>query len=368
MHVLATADPPAHTRHRKLLQPHLSPAALAGLEPALRDIVDEQLAPLLAAGGGDVVTALANAVPARVICHVIGISQQHARFVMERVSATAPLMDGVADLDGMVGAGTAALDLTEFAQTQLVAARDMPASDRTGLLSVLVAAIEAGVLDDDEARNLLVLLFNAGTETTSSLIANTIETVARDPELQDELRRDPQRIPFALEDLLRDDGPFQFHYRWSTADVDLGGTRIPANSRVLLMWAAGNRPSPDEAGASDGSGNAVTATHLAFGRGLHFCIGAPLARLEARVAIAQLLTSTSRIRLDAAHPPARFRSIFLRLHVSHYVLVDQPRWIRSRRSGRMNQSPGMTFTTARFFCVRLLCSHPCDPAAGSRTA
>jgi cytochrome P450 family 144 len=224
----------------------------------------------------------------------------------------------------MTRAGTAALELMDFTQAQLDSARGRSTNDRTGLLGVLVDAIEAEVLDDDEARNLLVILFNAGTETTSSLIANTIETLARDPELQDELRRDPERIP-ALDDVLRDDGPFQFHYGWSTTDLDLGGTRIPANSRVLLMWAAGNRPSPDDRrDLHDGPDNSASTVHLAFGRGLHFCIGAPLARLEARISIARLLARTSRIRLDPDHPPERYRSIFLRRHASLHVIADRP--------------------------------------------
>jgi cytochrome P450 family 144 len=322
-HVLATADPPAHTRHRKLLQPHLSPAALAQLEPSLCEIVDEQLAPIVAAGGGDVVAGLSNPVPALTICRIVGIAPQHAPFVMERVTATGPLMDGVADLGGMMSAGTAALELMDFTQTQLDEARSTPSGARSGLLGVLVDAIDAKLLDDGEARNLLVLLFNAGTETTSSLIASTIETLARDPDLQDELRRDPERIPSALERVLRDDGPFQFHYRWSTTDIDLGGTRIPANSRVLLMWAAANRPSPDEAGTSPGEPSEPTnAAHLAFGRGLHFCIGAPLARLEARIAIARLLVNTSRIRLNPDYAPERPRSIFLRRHARLHLIVE----------------------------------------------
>jgi cytochrome P450 len=321
--VLATADPPTHTRQRRLLQPHLSPAALADLEPVLCDMVDELLDPIIAAGGGDVVAGLTNPMPARTICRIAGIAAHHAPFVMDRVTATGPLMDGVADLDGMVRAGAAALELMDFAQAQLDAAFELPPGRRSDLLGVLADAIGAQQLDVDEARNLLVLLFNAGTETTSSLVANTIETLARDPELQDGLRRDPERIPPALERVLRDDGPFQFHYRWSTTDIVLGGTRIPADSRVLLMWAAANRPSPDDPGTpQDAPDDSAIATHLAFGRGLHFCIGAPLARLEARIAIARLLANTSRIGLDPERPPERPRSIFLRRHASLHVIAE----------------------------------------------
>jgi cytochrome P450 len=321
--VLATADPPAHTRQRKLLQPHFSPGALADLEPVLCAMVDELLGPIMESGAGDVVASLSNPMTARTICRIAGIPLHHASFVMDRVTAIGPLMDGVTDLDGMVRAGTAALELMDFAQAQLDATLDAATRDRSDLLGVLADAISAELLDVDEARNLLVLLFNAGTETTSSLIANTIETLAGDEARQGDLRRDPDGIPAALEHVLRDDGPFQFHYRWSTTDLVLGGTQIPANSRVLLMWAAANRSSPDTRSTAESEpDDSPIATHLAFGRGLHFCIGAPLARLEARVAIARLLANTSRFRLDPEHPPQRPRSIFLRRHTSLHVIAD----------------------------------------------
>ena len=158
-------------------------------------------------------------------------------------------------------------------------------------------------------------LIAAGTETTSSLIATTIEMLARDEALQDSLRRQPDLIPETLEDILRSNGPFQFHYRYTRVDAVLGGTTIPANSRVLLMWAAANRPDHAEpvSPVVEGGGSR-RAPHYAFGRGLHFCIGAPLARLEAKVVIEQILRRTSRITLDEQGPMRR-PSISLRRHV-----------------------------------------------------
>jgi cytochrome P450 len=154
-------------------------------------------------------------------------------------------------------------------------------------------------------------------------MATTIETLARDQGLQECLRREPELIPETLEEVLRCDGPFQFHYRFTKVDTVLGGTFIPANSRVLLMWAAANRPAVEEpvAMAVEG-GEERRVPHYAFGRGLHFCIGAPLARLEARVAIEQLLRRTSRVTLDEQELPSRRPSISLRRHVSlpvHFV-------------------------------------------------
>ena len=305
-HVLAISDPPVHTRHRRLLQPHLNASAVARLEPTLRDIVERQLAPMLAAGRGDAVRQLSDPLPALTICHLVGLPPDDAPRLMSVVADVDPLLDGVTDLDGMVTAATAALRLHEYVQGHIDAALARPAPQRTGLLAVLTDAIDAGALGPGEALGMLVQLFSAGTQTTSSLIANAIEILARQPDLQRRLREEPERIPDALDDILRDDGPFQFHYRWTTTDTTLGDLRIPANSRVLLMWAAANRPAPGE----------PEGAHFAFGRGLHFCIGAPLARLESRLALEQLLARTSRFALDPARPPVRRRSIFLRRHAS----------------------------------------------------
>lgn len=322
IHVLATADPPNHTRHRKLLQPHFSPSAVARLEPMVRRTVDQQLLPLLAAGRGDVVAALSDPLPALTICALLGLPPEDGARLIPLVADVSLMLDGVTDLDGMGRAAMAASQLSEYARTHLEGARARPSAERAGLLGVLADAIESEVLATDEAVALLLQLFTAGTETTSSLIATATEALARQPDLQDRLRREPERIPDALEGILREDGPFQFHYRWTPNDTRLGDVSIPAHSRILLLWAAADRPS---SGATASAPHAVDGAsrgpHFAFGRGLHFCIGAPLARLEARVAIERLLARTSRLSLDPDHPPVRRPSILLRRHASLPVIV-----------------------------------------------
>jgi len=323
MNVLATADPPVHTRHRKVLQPHMSTAAVARLESTLRQAADERLAPMLAAGRGDAVACLSDPLPAFALCCLLGLPPDDASRLVPLVADLSVLLDGVTDLDGMNGAAVATLALYDYAQTGLDSAR-RNRSTQSGLLAVLVDAIDAGTLTADEAQHILLQLVTAGTETTSSLIANTIEILARRPERQERLRRHPEHVSDALEEVLRDDGPFQFHFRWSTTDTILGGVRIPANSRVLLMWAAANRPSPQEPGATHEDVDAGGAgNHYAFGRGLHFCIGAPLARLEARIAVERLLEQTSRFVLDPDHAPVRRPSILLRRHASLPVVLEK---------------------------------------------
>jgi cytochrome P450 len=327
IHVLSTADPPLHTRHRKLLQSHLSPAVVADLEPAITAIVDEHLTALLASEQVDAVATFSDPVPARTICELIGLPPEDVPMIIRDVTRTGALLDGVTDLEGMSAAAHGALELTGYVEHQLEAAVGRPADERWGLLGVLADGIESGELSHDEARDMLVVLVSAGSETTASLLATAIETLARDQELQLRLRRDPEGIPDAIEAILRADGPFQFHYRWTPADTSLGGTAIPAHSRVLLMWAAANRPAPGATIETDAApagpvGERGPAPHFAFGRGLHFCIGAPVARLEARIALERLLAATSSIALDPAQPPTRRPSIFIRRHATLPVLVQ----------------------------------------------
>lgn len=323
IHVLSNADPPLHTRHRRLLQSHLSPAAVGALEPAITDIVLEHLTGLLVPEPVDVVATFSDPVPARTICELIGLPPSDSPFIVRSVGDTGALLDGVTDLDGMARAAHAALELTGYVQDRLAGALQRPAAERSGLLGVLAEGVESGDVTADEVRDMLVVLVSAGSETTASLIATAVETLALDAELQQRLRREPARIPAAIEDLLRTDGPFQFHYRWAPADTSLGDTRIPVGSRVLLMWAAANRPSPTEAvPTSEGTDGRGPAPHFAFGRGLHFCIGAPVARLETRIALEQLLARTASIVLDPRDAPTRRPSIFIRRHATLPVRVQ----------------------------------------------
>lgn len=332
--VLAVADPPDHTRHRKLLQTHLSPAAVAGLEPAVRRITVERLAPMVAAGHGDAVAQLADPIPAAMICELLGLPASDADQLVPHVLGVGALLDGLADESGITRAGVAAMELLGFAAAALDEQRDRPAVDRSPVMNALVEGIDTGEITADEAVGMLTQLFTAGTETTQSLVATTIHLLARNPDHQDALRAAPHAIPDALEDVLRDDGPFQFHYRWTPHDTHLGDTPIPARSRVLLLWSAANQTIDDSAGA-DAPVDPVdpvdpvgaddprrTGPHFAFGRGIHFCIGAALARLEARVILEELLAGTAAFRLDPDLPPRRRPSIMLRRHAALPILLD----------------------------------------------
>jgi len=313
--VLAVADPPDHTRHRKLLQPHLSPAAVAGFEPTIRALADERLDEMVTSGRGDAVVQLADPIPAALICELLGLPSSDTEQLVPHVLAVGVLLDGMADEDGMAEGGAAALELTAYAQATLDAQRARPAGERSAVMHAAIEAIDDDEATSDEVVGMLLQLFTAGTETTQSLTATTIDLLARNAGRQAALRAEPDRIPDALEDVLRTDGPFQFHYRWTPQDTQLGDTAIPAGSRVLLLWSAANQ------GSATPVGDRVPP-HFAFGRGIHFCIGSALARLEARVMIEQLLARTSSFRLDPERPPRRRPSIMLRRHASLPLLLE----------------------------------------------
>lgn len=320
MYVLATADPPRHTVHRRLLQGPLSASSVAELEPTLTAIVDRRLDDLLAGSGSDgavdAVRTFTDPVPADTICEVIGLPAEDAAFVVDIVADVGALLDGVTDRAGIDRAATRALELTAYAETHLRAATAAAPSERRGLLGLLATAVDDGEITHDEARDILVILVSAGSETTASLLATMVDLLAGDPELQSRLRNDPALVPDAIEQALRTDGPFQFHYRWTPGDTTLGGSTIPAGSVLLLMWSAANR-AVEESGSADGR----TPPHFAFGRGLHFCIGAPLARLETRIAVERLLARTEGLSLDPDRPPSRRPSIFIRRHATLPVVV-----------------------------------------------
>jgi cytochrome P450 len=322
-HVLATADPPTHTRHRKLLQPSLTPGCVAALQDDITAMVDELLAPMLRDGRGDIVATLADPLPMRVIARVIGLPLDESPRLVELVLDVDQILAGVSDEPGMARAAASAGEQTTYLGERLRLAIEAPSSVRDDTqLALLAGAVTRGEVTFDEAVGILVQLLGAGSETTTSLLGSAVRILASDPALQVRLRADVGLVPVFLEEVLRLDSPFRFHYRSVRHATHLGGVKIPAGARLLLMWGAANL---DEAGYDDPDrldlDRPIPKSHLAFGRGIHFCIGAPLARLETTIATRRLLETTSEIRLDPDVQPRHHRDIFLRRLAQLGVIV-----------------------------------------------
>jgi cytochrome P450 len=179
----------------------------------------------------------------------------------------------------------------------------------------VLRAVQAGDFGLAEANGMLMTLLSAGGESTTSLLGNAARILAEQPDLQDQIRGDLDLVPNFVEEALRLESPFRYLFRSARRETSLGGVDIPEDASILLMWGAANRDPaeferPDEVDLH----RPVPRRHVAFGRGIHHCVGAPLARLEARVVLSELLSRTSRIELDPAGRPRWVDSLQVRRH------------------------------------------------------
>jgi cytochrome P450 len=322
IHVMATADPPDHGVHRKLMQPLFNPGAVDRLAGFVGDVARGLVADLVATSHGDLATSLAEPLPVRVICAMVGIPDDDVEMLAPLVLQANDILAGVCDAASMATSGGAAMKVNEYL-VALIRNWQVTA-DGTTACDVLARACEAGTVSIEDAEGIIVQLLGAGTETTTGLIGRAALQLASDEQLQRAVRERPELVPSLVEETLRFDGPFRFHYRSVARDTELGGVPIPAGSRVLLMWAAANlddelvdRPMEFDVTRS------VARSHFAFGRGMHFCIGAPLARLEAKLAIEALLAATTWFALDPDAAPHHRPSIFLRRLGSLPLVFDR---------------------------------------------
>jgi cytochrome P450 len=203
-------------------------------------------------------------------------------------------------------------------------AKEDPTAYAGSMIGIMAQAVVNAELDDIEAMSILAVLIAAGGESTTSLTGTGVRVLAERPDLQDQLRADPSLVPVFVEEACRIEPPFRGHYRAVTHDVELEGKKLPAGSHLVLMWGAANRDEraydhPDEVRLDRPN----PRHHVGFGWGIHLCVGAPLARVEAKVAIETLLTRTRRFAIDPAAPPLRYHmSLMVRRLVSLPLLLD----------------------------------------------
>jgi cytochrome P450 len=285
-------DPPDHTRLRRLVSKAFTPRTIARLEPRIREITSELLSAAAAAGQLEVVSQLAYPLPVRIISELLGVPvEDHPRFAgwSARLAHSLQPGFGVAPEQARARAEAADLAREEFAVyfRELIARRrDQPQPD---LLSALISAEDAGdQLTEDELIATCVLLLVAGHETTVGLISNAILALLRHPDQFALLRAKPELAASAVEETLRYDAPVQLTGRVANGRIQIGGVTARDRSLVMLLLAATGRdpavfPDPDRFDICRGASN-----HLAFAAGPHFCLGAPLARLEATIALSEV--------------------------------------------------------------------------------
>ncbi|GGK38164.1 cytochrome P450 family protein [Nocardia camponoti] len=279
-HMLAT-DPPEHTRLRKLVTKAFTTRAVAGLRPHIVDIATSLLDDIGDAERVDLIKAFAEPLPITVICELLGVPfEDRAKFQ----AWTSSILSVVGrDEDAR---RTSVLEMALYL--------------RNDLLSELTRVTDDGDrLSEQELVAMAFLLLVAGHETTVNLIGNGVTALLRAPGQWDALRADLDRVPAAVESLLRFDGPVNLStIRYTEEPVTIGNTEIPAGELVFVALPSANHDDAHFTNPDELDLDAPTTGHLAFGHGIHFCVGAPLARLEAQIAFTALLERYPNLRID----------------------------------------------------------------------
>jgi cytochrome P450 len=297
-------DPPRHDLLRRVVAKAFTPRRIALLETPVQQMAAELTERLVTAGGGDVVRELSGPLPAMVIADLLGVPREDRD--QFKAWSTALVTTDISAPDPMRSNLDAAAALYEYFRQFLDERRARPRPD---LMSALVTAeVEGRRLSEDELLGFCLLLLVAGHETTTNLISNTIAVLAERPEVIDRLARDRSLLPSAVGEMLRYDSPVQGLSRTLTRDVLLHDVQMRSGDTVLLLFGSANRDDSAFPDADHFHIDRVVDRQLAFGRGIHFCLGAALAQLETRLVFDELLSRTHAWRLDTGAAPVRLRS------------------------------------------------------------
>jgi cytochrome P450 family 144 len=317
MPTLATADPPVHTTHRRSVFPELVARRMRTLEDDIRALSATTVAQALRHDTFDFMATIGNIVPITVVAKLIGFREIVPMQLLEAAFDSTTMVGGTVSLDQLNVLVARIGIIQAWIADQVTGTTDR---DEDGILVAVRRALDDGILAMGEVTTILHTLLSAGGESTTSLLGNAVRILAQSPALQQRLREKPDDIGVFVEEVLRLESPFRQMMRSAPQDTTLGGVDIPAGSTVLLFFAAGNRDpaqfaNPDQVDLSRGS----PKNHLAFGHGIHYCVGAALARIEARAVLTALLEQTRGLALDPDHDPQWVDSLLVRRHAQLHV-------------------------------------------------
>ncbi|MGY4099088.1 cytochrome P450 family protein [Nocardia sp. R16R-3T] len=306
-HLLNT-DPPGHARLRRLVTPAFAPARIEALAPRVLAIADELLDRIAAAGADrvDLLSEYAFPLPITVICELLGVPvsdradfREWSRIVVELSTSTVEEIRHATD---------AIADYFE----QLINRRRAEGLGADLVSDLIAANADGDRLTDDELISMVFLILVAGHETTVNLIGNTVLTLLSDPARYRALHGKTEDVPALIEEMLRYDGPVNVAtLRYTAEPIALGGVEIPAGELVLVALGSANHDERHFGDAAEFDPQRCTAGHLAFGHGIHYCLGAGLARLEARIAITRLVAQYPDLRLAVDGGELRWRESML---------------------------------------------------------
>ncbi len=292
--MLISVDPPDHAPMRQIVNRGFTPRRISEMEPRIREITSEYLDKALSGERMDLIADLAIPLPVTVIAELLGIEPGRRDEFKHWSDAIVFGMSGVSGEYTADDVRGAADEMAGFFDRIADERRRNPKDD---LISVIVAAEEGEVLSTDEVMSFAVLLLIAGNETTTNLIGNAMKALLHNPEQLARVQADASLIPAMLEETLRYESPIQGLPRLVMEDVEIAGTTIPKDARVMVLMGSANRdarrfPDPDRFDIDRGAKD-----HLGLGHGIHFCLGAALARLEGLAAFEALLSRATDFEL-----------------------------------------------------------------------
>ncbi|WP_406168846.1 cytochrome P450 [Streptomyces canus] len=307
-HGMLDLEPPDHTRIRRLVSKAFTPRTVEQLRPYVTRLAGELVDRLVAEGGGDLLTDVAEPLPVAVIAEMLGIPE----------SDRAPLRPWSADICGMyelnppedvaARAVQASVEFSDYLRELIAERRKNPGDD---LISGLIAAHDEGDrLTEQEMISTCVLLLNAGHEATVNATVNGWWALFRNPDQLAELRADHSLVPRAVEELMRYDTPLQLFERWVLDEIEIDGTTIPRGAEIALLFGSANHdpatfPNPERLDLTR-----MDNPHISFSAGIHYCIGAPLARIELAASMTALLEKAPTLSL--AQEPQRKPNFVIR--------------------------------------------------------
>jgi cytochrome P450 len=293
---MLTSDPPEHTRLRRLVSKAFTPRAIENLRPRIREIIDELLGGIGDRAEFDLVDEIAYPLPVIVIAELLGVpSTDRADFKRWSDDVVATLGGPFVPPDVIDRARKSIEELVAYMSTRIAERRENPRDD---LISGLIAAEDGGqVLSEMEIFSTTILLLIAGNETTTNLIGNAMYSLLTNPDQLELLRSEPALMSSAIEELLRFNGPVQATGRVAKEDIEIGGTTVKRGQIAFALLGSANHdaakfPDPERLDLRRNP-----TEHMAFGDGIHFCLGAPLARAEAQITFEELLNRFPKIEL-----------------------------------------------------------------------
>ena len=291
---LLNSDPPVHTRLRQLLANLFLPPAVAPLESAVRTMARELLAPHRGTGRFDVISDFAARLPMAIICRLLGFAREDEDMLRGWTDTVVHRDEGVFEMPA--GGMQATLRLYEYFEADMQ--RRTGVEPRGDLVSTLMDAEAAGRLTHEELLGYVYILSIAGNETTTKLIGNIVYQLHRHPAQLRAVIDDPSLIAGAVEETMRYDGPTQMMARTTADAIEVHGVQIPVGQKVALLFISANLDERKFRDAETFDIRRNARDHLGFGGGLHSCLGAALARLEARIAIDELLKLAPDLSVD----------------------------------------------------------------------